>query len=188
MKEDYEEDEEEYTGAGRQMSNQDFDRLFINKFNKKSKLYGGVFMKDELEDMKPEENKFYIINLDKVGGGGTHWVLISNLNPTNIIYIDSFAVPPADVVVNFMKRAYKLNRNGSESKHRKTIYYNTITLQADDSINCGYYIAYFAQQLIKKRNIVDIISDFNLTNDKLSKWMNETLIEKIKRNCILGII
>lgn len=185
MTEDHDED---YYG-GRLMSNHDFDKLFSSGMGmKKSKLYGGVFMKDELENMTPEEGKFYIINLDDVGGSGSHWVLISNIQKTYILYIDPFAVPPPDVCIRFMKRTKKEYRNGEKSKERKVVYYNTISLQHLDSVACGYYVAYFAKELIKKRNVIDIMSDFDLSNDKFAKWYNEVLIQEIKKRRFIGIL
>ena len=161
------------------LTNTDFDNFFIGDRSRPVKSYAGTFLKDELNGLSPERNKFYIINIDKLDGNGTHWVLVSNLNDSYILYIDSFANPPPDVVVSFMERTKKIR--GSKDD-RKPIFYNNIKLQDDTSINCGWYVLYFINNLLRRRNIVDILSDFELNSDKFSNWMNEKLIEKIKQD------
>lgn len=177
------EDDEEYTP--RLLSNEDIDKLLSTKYgDRRLKSYAGCFMKDQLEELTPERNKMYVINLDKEGGGGTHWVLVSNVEytssgNTHIFYFNSFGLPPPDVVLKFMKRAkdYK--------GRKKSVLYNTVQVQDSDSVNCGYYVVYVAKLLNNKACIADILGNFHLG---FQKWYNEKLIEDLKRTSMFEII
>lgn len=173
--------ETEFTeGTEDMMTNLDFDKIFTRGYTGvPHKRYGGVLMKDQLNSMNPED-KFYIINLDNSGGGGTHWVLVCNIHNDMCIYFDSFGVPPSDEVVAFMKRARK--KNG----RKKSLLFNTIQLQEDDAVSCGYYCAYMALQLSRKnKTFVTALADFNLN---FETWLNEQLIQKIKKNALFSLI
>jgi hypothetical protein len=51
-------------------------------------------------DGKVKKNGAYIINLDKIDGDGTHWVLIY-VNGDQAIYFDSYGEPMPNVVTTF---------------------------------------------------------------------------------------
>ena len=163
---------DEKLDEGYMLSNVDIDRMFMSKyFNKPLKTYGGIYMHDELLDKTPEHGKFYVINLDKKNGEGTHWVLVFNVF-NNVVYFDSFACHPSDIITGFMKRA-----KGSKGK-KKTIFYNTVQIQNPESVNCGFFVVFVAKELLKRKSIVNVLANFNLN---FKTWLNEYLIEQIKR-------
>ena len=77
---------------------------------------------DQLKN--PEKNKFYILNLQNSGQGGSHWVLL-----LNGYYFDSFAAPPTQAIAPFVK------------------WYNPHQYQALDSEACGWFCIFFAENL-----------------------------------------
>lgn len=172
-------DEDNYNEKDYLLSNLDFDNIFRKGYDSPHLRYGGVFMKDELRDFNPENGKFYIINLDDKNSEGTHWTLICNTQDAVCIYFDSFAVPPSDVIVSFMKRAR------TKKGKKKSLLYNTIQLQEDNAVSCGWYCAYFALKLSQGKSFVTTLADFNLN---FEQWLNERLIEKIKRSSLFAVI
>ena len=88
---------------------------------------------------KKLQKKFYIINLDDETGPGTHWVLMYNIqNPP--IYFDSFGVwPPREL--------YQI----------KNLLFNEYRVQKLDSNLCGLYVIYIVDELLKKREFMDIL-------------------------------
>ena len=181
----FENDEEQEEYTPKLLSNEDIDKLLSARYgDRKLKSYAGCFMKDQLDDMTPERNKMYVINLDKEGGPGTHWVLVSHLEysgsgNTHIFYFNSFGLPPPDVVLKFMNRAK--NTKGK----KKTMFYNTCQVQDSDSVNCGYYVVYVAKLLNKKISLPIILGNVHLG---FQKWYNERLIEDLKRTSMFEII
>jgi hypothetical protein len=181
--EGYMREDEEENATPSLLSNEDIDRLLSNKLNSKPLIhYAGCYMKHQLDDMNPEEGKIYIINLDEKGGSGTHWVLVSNINkcsPKQIVYFNSFGLPPPDVVLRFMKRAK--DKNG----RKKDVLYNTVQIQDLESVNCGYYVVYVTRQLCRGNSMADIIGRFHLGFDK---WYNEYLINELKKSSMFAVI
>lgn len=89
--------------------------------------FRGVFARDIL----PKKIRKYecgIVNLDTLGGEGTHWVCYFN-DPSEkyVEYFDSYGLPPPVEVENY------LIGSGKE------ILYNTSELQSRDSQLCGWY-------------------------------------------------
>ena len=62
----------------------------ICKYFRGSPDFGNVINKDDLSKLK---SKVYIANLDTPSGPGTHWVMVSNLDPY-CFYFDSFGIDP----------------------------------------------------------------------------------------------
>jgi hypothetical protein len=105
----------------------------IEDFLTNDPLFGGSFSKDMLPF--PPQPKFYILNLDKSTGPGTHWVLLYNVRPSHVIYFDSFGMPPPRIVNKYM------NQTG------KRIVINKVNLQNIKSNCCGWYCLYVATNL-----------------------------------------
>ena len=162
------------------LSNEDIDRLFTTKyFNKKLNTYGGVYLHNELVELVPE-SKFYVVNIDREPSknGGTHWVLIFNVHD-KVIYMDPFGLAPSDIITSFMKRAQ------TKDNKKKTIFYTTTQIQDIDNTNCGFIVAWFARQLLKKRSIVNILNDFHVD---FRAWLNDRLINQIKRSRMFAVL
>ena len=74
--------------------------------------FRGVFLLDTLPK-KPNKKECGIVNFDKSGGPGTHWVAWYKNGKTKI-YFDSYGVQPPIEVINYLG---------------KLIYYNTDQVQ-----------------------------------------------------------
>lgn len=161
-----------------ELTNFDLMRYFTNKkTGLPYKKFGGIYSKDELADITPE-NKFYIVNMDDSKGPGSHWVLVYNCRPKQIMYFDSYGVPPPEEVLRFMRRA-RTSGTKSDRSPRKKLFYNTLQIQTFDDDHCGYYVAYVAKMLMDRRSFLDIILDFQ---DGFKRWRNDDLIDKIKKS------
>lgn len=113
-------------------------------------VFGGVYSKGELKDMHVE-HKFYILNLDKPTGAGTHWALLYCVKPNYVIYYEPFGSPPAEQVNAFVHPF---------TKDPKCIYeFADDTLQFEQSSMCGYYCMYISVQLFKGRTMKSIMDD-----------------------------
>lgn len=133
------------------LSNHDIDNYYHDIDD-----YHGCYSKDVLP--KKIKTGFYIINLDNYSGAGTHWCLIYNANPKYILYIDPFGlIAPIDAVT-FMRKA------------KKEIFYSTEQLQNENSVLCGYYCIYFADQLMSGRKFNEInANDFTVDTNQNDK-------------------
>jgi len=149
----------------------------INKYFKRNLFYGGTIAKDMLhkEPLKYGDDlthvrKFWIVNLDDSTGPGTHWVLVSLLNPDVAIYYDAFAVDPPREVLAFMK------------KWRPESAMNENIIQDVNSTNCGYFCLLVGEELCKGRLFMDVMEDFSPEPKK-----NEAMITaRYKNNKILN--
>lgn len=118
----------------------------IDTFFKTDTKYGGCFDKDFIIN-KPDR-KFYIINMDKANQSGTHWTLVSMLNPSVGVYVDSEGEIPPMIVQQYMKRRRKHN------------FFNTKQFQSLNSDTCGYFCCYVGDQLSKGIDVKSIIDKF----------------------------
>ena len=111
----------------------------LQRYFEDEPLFGGVYSKDELRNMKPA-SKFYIVNLqDSDQGGGTHWVLVVNFLPKLIIYFDPFGVYPPNDIAGFMLKA-----------RSKQPVWSKLDYQELDSSKCGQYCVLVANALLKQ--------------------------------------
>ena len=69
--------------------------------------FRGVFLLDTLPK-KPSKKECGIVNFDKSGGPGTHWVAWYK-NGKNKIYFDSYGVQPPIEVINFLGKPIRYN-------------------------------------------------------------------------------
>jgi len=141
-----------------------YDSQIDNVF-KKYPQFGGTISRLDLKLSDAKKNKFYVLNMDGEHSGGTHWVLLSNIDPKTVIYFDSFGAPPPENIYKFMK------------KTGKQCLYNDMQLQDINSSSCGWFDIYVMQQLLKGRPIDDILfDDFTIDPKK-----NELLLKKYFR-------
>src|SRR5437879_13928386 len=83
---------------------------------------------------------FGVINYDKLGGAGSHWVCYFNDPRSKFIeYFNSFGLPPSETIKEFLR------------KSGKPIQYNDSTLQENNSVLCGYYRMYYLNERLKGR-------------------------------------
>lgn len=111
---------------------------------------GGILSKGDLKDLSVQ-HKFYILNLDKPTGAGTHWVLLYCVKPNHVLYFDPFGSPPANQVNAFVHPF---------TKDSKCIYeFSDDVLQDEHSSMCGYYCMYVSVELYKGRSLYSIMND-----------------------------
>ena len=91
--------------------------------------FRGVFLLDTLPK-KPNKKECGIVNFDKSGGPGTHWVAWYKNGKTKI-YFDSYGVQPP-LEVNYLG---------------KLIHYNTDQLQPAGEVFCGHLYLYVLKEL-----------------------------------------
>lgn len=100
-----------------------------------SKIFVGVFSCDNIPtDKIVKKSRFAIIcNLSKHDEAGSHFITILCSNKTEIIYIDSFGLPPSNAhILRFLC-----------DSQRKILLYNISPIQHPLSKACGYFSMFF---------------------------------------------
>ena len=92
--------------------------------------FRGVFLLDTLPK-KPNKKECCIVNFDKSGGPGSHWVA-SYKNGKAKIYFDSYGVRPPLEVIRYLG---------------KPIQFNTDQLQPVGQVFCGHLCLYILKEL-----------------------------------------
>ena len=106
-------------------------------------FFRGVFLLDTLP-RKPNKKECGIVNFDKSGGSGTHWVAWYKNGKTKI-YFDGYGVQPPLEVINYLGRS---------------IHYNTDQLQPTGEVFCGHLCLYVLKELSKGHEFRDILNKF----------------------------
>jgi len=114
-------------------------------------------MKDYNEDLK---KGFYIVNLDDVGGSGTHWTALYFDGKLNI-YFDSFGVKPPTNIERLLGN----------------FIYNKEHIQDLNSDLCGYYCILFIKYLYHSRSKYYRFSEF--VNLFYLPERNEQILKKL---------
>ena len=96
----------------------------------KTPSFRGVFLLDTLPK-KPNKKECGIVNFDKSGGPGTHWVAWYKNGKTKI-YFDSYGVQPPIEVIQYLG---------------KPIYYNTDQVQPAGEVICEHLCLYVLKEL-----------------------------------------
>ena len=89
--------------------------------------FRGVFLLDTL----PNKKECGIVNFDKSGGPGTHWVAWYKNGKTKI-YFDSYGVQPPNKVAEYLE---------------SPIYYNANQLQPAGQVFCGHLCLHVLKEL-----------------------------------------
>ena len=111
--------------------------------NLKLNVLGEFFLLDTLPK-KLNKKECGIVNFDKSGGSGTHWVAWYK-NGKNKIYFDSYGVQPPTEVVNYLG---------------KPIRYNTDQIQPRGEVFCGHLCLYVLKELDEGRDFQSILNKF----------------------------
>lgn len=79
-------------------------------------FFRGVFMRDNLCNLKPWKNECAIINLDSSHGSGTHWVAYSKRG-SRALYYNSFGDihPPVEIVRYLGGSSIEYNYNAEQT-------------------------------------------------------------------------
>lgn len=112
--------------------------------------YAGCFPKNKLPSAGELSNKFVFVNLQSsTQGNGTHWTLLFNCQPRNVIYFDSMGqVPPQEVTA-------RMKETGKSQQ------YNTHDFQPIDTSSCGWWCIYAANVLQRGKSLDDIVQHFH---------------------------
>lgn len=120
----------------------------------------GVFSRNEF---LPKNHSPCIINMDDLGGLGTHWVCcFRKREKESYEYFDSFGLPPPAEWEN------ELVLEGKKSFLR-----NDNQIQWEKSVRCGYYCLLFLNERNKGRSFKKILEMFS--GDLLK---NEAVVKK----------
>ena len=111
--------------------------------------FNGVYSRDNL----PTKIKIgaYVINLDEQSDIGTHWIALY-VNTKTVTYFDSFGVEHIPKEIKFI--------------NNKNIIPNIFTIQACDSVMCGYFCIRFSDFMLKGNNVTDSTNLFSPKNFK----------------------
>ena len=109
----------------------------------KIKCFRGVFLLDTLPN-KPNKKECGIVNFDKSGGPGTHWVAWYKNGKTKI-YFDSYGVQPPTGVIQYLG---------------KLICYNTDQVQPRGQVFCGHLCLYVLKELSMGYEFQSILNKF----------------------------
>ena len=137
-----------------QLSNLEIEEK-LKKYNIK---LNGIIMSNELNKLY---NGFYVINLDKVGNGGTHWTCLYYDGKINY-YFDSFGMPPPTHIEQLLKPVF---------------IYNKEQIQDVKSDACGYYCIAWLKFMSRGKNKNRLFNLFNNLfndinkNEKVLKFM-----------------
>lgn len=126
-----------------ELSNDQIDNHF-----KGDAAYGGCYAKDEMP--RNLAGKFVILNMQNSDDGqGTHWVLLYNCKPKQVIYFDSMGEVPPVKVKEFM------NRTGKKQV------FNKYQLQPLNSTSCGWWDIAAATAFQHGQSLSQFVSHFS---------------------------
>lgn len=152
------------------LTNFDIDKLMSSSGGRRNKKYAGCYTKDQLKELGAPEAKVYIVNIQSSNeGNGTHWTLVSNLNPNRILYVDPLGAVCPDETLAFMKLA----KNPKTNK-RKDVVQSTWDFQDIKASTCGWWSVWISKQLMRGISFLRICSEIDLFNT----WRNEQLIKR----------
>ena len=97
----------------------------------------------------------YVINLDEYENTGTHWVSLF-VKPKYTVYFDSFGVEYIPKEINKF-----INNDTTKSSSLKRIKSNIFSIQAYDSIMCGYFCIEFINYMLKGKTLLDYTNLFS---------------------------
>ena len=107
------------------------------------KCFKGVYLLDTLPD-KPKRKECGIVNLDKSGGPGTHWVAWFK-DGKNKIYFDSYGIQPTKEIIQYLGQG---------------INYNTDQVQPRGEVFCGHLCLYVLKELNGGKDFQSVINNF----------------------------
>ena len=118
----------------------------IQEYYQNEPRFNGVFSRDNLPNII--KNGAYVVNIDEYHDIGTHWVALYVNNKT-ATFFDSFGVEHITrEIKKFIARKKKIIRN---------IY----TIQAYDSIMCGYFCIGFFNFMFNGKSLTDYTNLFS---------------------------
>lgn len=116
----------------------------------KLKNFRGVFMRDEIKNIKPRNQECGILNLNTSNQPGSHWVCWYK-DGNKKYYFDSYGLVPPTEIVNYLKQP---------------IIRNTSQLQSFSQSNCGQYCLYVLKRLCNGDEFINIETDLYIIKKK----------------------
>ena len=113
--------------------------------------FNGVYSRNNLANIK---DRTFVINLDEFKSMRTHWIALY-MNGNNMIHFDSFEVE-------------HIPKEIKEFIGNKNITKNIYSLQACDSIMCGYFCIRFNDFTFKSKSMLDDANLFFPNDDEKS--------------------
>ena len=120
----------------------------IQLYNQNEPRFNGVYSRENLPDKM--KDRAYIINLDEYSDIGTHWMALYVNNKT-VTYFDSFGV-------EYIPKEIK---NFTNNKNRIA---NIFSIQAYDSVLCGYFCIGFIDFVFKGNSLTNFTNLFSPNN------------------------
>ena len=125
--------------------------------------FHGVYARDTLP-RKPKWG-FYVVNFDKTGESGSHWVCM-RIDKSSNTYFDSYGRKPPP----FTQRAF-----AKFLGPKKRLEKNTKQLQSDFSTTCGQWCIYYIWRTCNGWNMKNITTPFKsqtpLVNDHVMSYI-----------------
>lgn len=119
-------------------------------------------MRDNLPTLF-KKGQSMIINLDDSNGQGTHWVGAYH-NDKEILYFDSFGVSPPEEL----------------RKYKRKMKYQTMQVQDIKSVNCGWYVIYFLNEVSKGVDMYDLVYLYDILNQAKNEKHLENYFKTLK--------
>lgn len=144
----------EQPGAGRENGGMYGDE--IDLVMKRYPEYAGTIARDEvvsniLPQAHPNKMIGWIMNMDKAGKKGSHWVAVCIIPNQSVNYYNSYAEPMPDDIRKDVKHVVdKMNPN-TLMKFKE----NRIKQQSETSSNCGWFCVKFLMNMFDGKPFVD---------------------------------
>ena len=135
----------------------------ISEYYSNEPRFNGVYSRDNLP--KTTKNGAYVIKLDEYENTGTHWIALF-IKTNEFIYFDSFGIEHIPKEINKFI--------GSNKKIKANIF----TIQAYDSIMCGYFCIEFINYMLKGKILLAYTILFSPNDFK----KNDRVIKRIFKN------
>ena len=134
----------------------------IREYYASESRFNGVYSRDNLA--KITKKGAYVINLDEYESTGTHWIALV-VKTNEVIYFDSLGIEHIPKEIN------KFIGN-------QEIKANIFSIQAYDSIMCGYFCIEFINYMLKGKTLLDYTNLFSPNDFK----KNDQVIKRIFKN------
>ena len=109
------------------------------------------------------KNECGVVNSDKIGGEGKHWLAYYNDPKSKYIeFFDSYGLYPCKEILKYLKTS------------GKDILYNSSQIQSNDSVLCGYYCVNYIRERSKGVKPYDVLYKFK----QKPSLMNENLVKR----------
>ena len=130
------------------MTDQDLLR-YVTRLNVPN--FRGVRMRDELIEQRPRGNECGILNFNTHTQRGSHWTCWFKSGKVRY-YFDSFGEPPPTELLNYLKTPRELKNDIAAIRR------SAVTVQHDDSNECGALCLYVLKQLGKGVGFPNILN------------------------------